>query len=228
MAAPKSATRRPSRATDADTAKAIKIAAGSLVVVLLTWVLAIPLGMAYQEPQYEITNAFWLIRRLLIAAVAVVLYYFVYQKNPRDMIEDLGVTVPPMATPVAVVLGVVLGLASDFAPTGNTSLNVLGAFLHSAAYTIFFWGLLNHCFAKALGHGFGGIMVTSLVVGLYHFSFPTIIALEGVWLTLWIGQYMVFMGIVQVLLWDRGGQTIVPPFLYCLAINLVIIFANAI
>ncbi|MBL93522.1 MAG: hypothetical protein CMH56_17110 [Myxococcales bacterium] len=212
---------------DKDISKAIKIGVGSLLVILLTWVLAIPMGMASTEPQYEITNAFWLIRRFLLIGAAFIFYYFIYEKNPQEMADDIGLTLPPMATPVAIVLGIFLGLASDFVPTGNTSLNVLGAFIHAAAYAIFFWGLLNHCFSRATGHGFAGVVITSLLVGLYHFSFPTIVGLEGVWMTLWIGQYMIFMGVIPGLLWDRGGQTVIPPFAYCLTINLLIVFKSA-
>ena len=67
-----------------------------------------------------------------------------------------------------------------------------------------------------------------MLVGLYHFSYPTIYALEGVWMMLWIAQYTVFMGLVPGLLWDRGGQTVIPPFAYCLTINLLIIFKSVI
>ena len=117
---------------------------------------------------------------------------------------------------MAIVMGVLLGLASEFVPTGSPALNVFGAFFHSAAYTVFFWGLLNYCFVQATGHSLGGVLVTSLLVGIYHLTFPTIVGLDLVWIFLWIGQYILLMGIVPGVLWYRGGETIVPPFLYCL------------
>ena len=207
---------------------AIKMVVATFIVILITWFLALPMGMASQEPQYEISHAFWLIRRLILIGAAFTFYFFVFEKKPTNLLEDVGTSTPPLATPVAIALGIVLGLTSEFVPTGSTSLNVLGAFFHSAAYSLFFWGLLNYCFVQATGHSLGGVLVTSLLVGIYHLTFPTIVGLDLVWIFLWIGQYILLMGILPGVLWYRGGETIVPPFAYCLTINLVIIFKGAI
>ena len=40
--------------------------------------------MAAQEPQYEISHAFWLIRRLILIGAAFAFYFFIFEKKPNQ------------------------------------------------------------------------------------------------------------------------------------------------
>jgi hypothetical protein len=193
-------------------------------VIGIFWVLSCGIGLGQTEDNWNGTNGFWYMRRLLLIIAAFAGFYIVNKKMITEFFSAAGMGLAPIGVICGLALGIGSGYVTPLREYETAVETLVGlAIFHAVAEQLFFTGFLTKELRNSAPSQLTGVGLSAAFYGLYQLSFYTFFyGIRPSWIPFWMLMMVLGAGLPYALLYHLS-RSLIPPMVCQLAIVLTYI-----